>query len=170
MNCILSHIVPFDKRDADGNFVILAYQTDSDPSKYDFPPFIKAGRTVLDAWFFENGGAKGQTIILDMRNFSLGCVMKVSISAMRNIIYFNKVTDAQGLSIKYDNFSDCFLPNQTLRIPFHPLQIRERLPNSYNNKTQRSEVRLPRTWNSFFTERSIFHLTHFLDRRSYLRQ
>ena len=38
------------------------------------------------------------------------------------------------------------------------------------NKTQRSEVRLPRTWNSFFTESSIFHLTHFLDRRTYLRQ
>jgi len=27
------------------------------------------------------------------------------------------------------------------------------------NKAQRSEVRLPRTWNSFFTESSIFHLS-----------
>jgi len=36
------------------------------------------------------------------------------------------------------------------------------------HKTQRSEIRLPRTWNSFFTECSIFHLTHFLDRRTFI--
>ena len=42
--------------------------------------------------------------------------------------------------------------------------------SSLHNKTQRSEVRLPRTWKAFFTESRIYHLTHLLDGRTYLRQ
>lgn len=69
---------------------------DTDPSKWDWYRGANLFLHTLVSTLYEKGTSAGYSIVLDMEGFKIGHLSTLSISYVRNVLYFVQV-------IKYSN-------------------------------------------------------------------